>query len=184
MVRTFRPQVIVAVFSGTPTDGHGHHQVSAILAKEAYESAAADTVRFPVATFGPAWTPLKFYRFAGFNLATPTIRINVGEYNPKLGKSYAEIAGESRSQHKSQGFGTLQRKGPVWDALAREDTRVNASTPAKSEVSMFDGLSPRKVQAPGSEPVMQAAARDMSIEAVADRREVALGDSARVSVTF
>ena len=121
VVRAFRPHVLVAVFSGTPRDGHGQHQVSAILAKEVYESAAADTVRFPAAKFGPAWTPLKFYRFAGFNLAEPTIRINVGEYNPALGKSYAEIAGESRSQHKSQGFGTVQRKGVVMDTLRRED---------------------------------------------------------------
>jgi LmbE family N-acetylglucosaminyl deacetylase len=46
-VRAFRPHVIVAVFSGTPRDGHGHHQVSGILAREAYE-LAPDTGRFPV----------------------------------------------------------------------------------------------------------------------------------------
>ena len=46
VVRAFRPQIIVAVFSGTPRDGHGHHQVSGILAREAFD-AAADTVRFP-----------------------------------------------------------------------------------------------------------------------------------------
>ncbi|MEO7457305.1 MAG: PIG-L family deacetylase, partial [Gemmatimonadaceae bacterium] len=63
VVRSFRPQIIVAVFSGTPRDGHGHHQVSAILAREAFD-AAADTVRFPVRTtlgIGP-WTASKFYR--------------------------------------------------------------------------------------------------------------------------
>ncbi|HZK78473.1 MAG TPA: PIG-L family deacetylase, partial [Gemmatimonadaceae bacterium] len=184
VVRTFRPEVIVAVFSGTPKDGHGQHQVSAILAKEVYGTAAADTMRFPVAKFGRPWTPLKFYRFAGFNLAEPTIKINVGEYNRKLGKSYAEIAGESRSQHKSQGFGSLQRKGDVWDALAREATRVNETTPANSEVSIFDGLPPRKVQGPGSEDPIFEVAHDMSIEAIADRREVALGDSSLVNVTF
>ena len=43
--------------------------------------------------------------------------MNVGEYNATLGKSYAGIAAESRSQHKSQGFGTLVRKGVVWDLL-------------------------------------------------------------------
>ena len=55
VVRAFRPQVIVAVFSGTPRDGHGHHQVSGILAREAYD-ASGDTVRFPVAAYGNAWT--------------------------------------------------------------------------------------------------------------------------------
>src|SRR5215208_7773084 len=48
VVRAFRPHVIVAVFSGTPADGHGHHQVSGILAREAYD-VSADTVRFPAA---------------------------------------------------------------------------------------------------------------------------------------
>src|SRR6185312_15288220 len=100
VVRAFRPQIIVAVFSGTPRDGHGHHQVSGILAREAFD-AAADTVRFPVRTHGAPWTPLKFYRSAWFAPETATLSINVGEYNENLGRSYAEIAAESRSQHKS-----------------------------------------------------------------------------------
>src|SRR6266550_1258757 len=142
IVRAFRPHIIITTFSGTPRDGHGHHQVSAILAKEAYDSAAADTVRFPVAKYGAPWTPPKFYRSAFFSASgTPdTLRVNVGEYNPALGKSYSEIAAESRSQHKSQGFGTLQRKGVVWDRVRREATRVNAGTPANQERSIFDGL--------------------------------------------
>jgi hypothetical protein len=31
VVRDFKPHVIIAVFSGTPRDGHGHHQVSGLL---------------------------------------------------------------------------------------------------------------------------------------------------------
>jgi LmbE family N-acetylglucosaminyl deacetylase len=46
VIRRYRPDVIVLVFSGTPTDGHGQHQVSAILGKEAF-SAAADPTKFP-----------------------------------------------------------------------------------------------------------------------------------------
>ena len=184
VVRSWRPEVIVSVFSGTPRDGHGQHQVSAILAKEVYETAAADTVRFPVSKFGPAWTPLKFYRFARFSLAEPTIRVNVGEYNPALGKSYAEIAADSRSQHKSQGFGSLQRKGPVWDMLRRESTRVNESTPANSEKSIFDGLPVRQNTSPESTSEIFDASRDIALEAVADRQYLALGDSARVTATL
>ena len=63
VVRSFRPHVMVAFFSGTPRDGHGHHQVSGLLAREAYD-AAADTVRFPVIAYGLPWTPSKFYRSA------------------------------------------------------------------------------------------------------------------------
>ena len=139
VVRDFAPHVIVAIFSGTPRDGHGQHQVSAIIAKEVWE-AAADTVRFPVSEYGPAWTPLKFYRNARFSPGEATLRMNVGEYNPVLGKSYFEIAAESRSQHKSQGFGTLQRKGVIWDYLRREETRVPAPADPKAEKSMFDGI--------------------------------------------
>ena len=39
IVRRFRPQIIVAMFSGTPRDGHGHHQYSAVLAQEAFRIA-------------------------------------------------------------------------------------------------------------------------------------------------
>ena len=109
VVRAFRPHVIVAVFSGTPRDGHGHHQVSGILAKEAYE-LAGDTVRFPRDQFGVPWTPDKFYRSSRFSRGDATLAVDVGAYDPVLGRSYAEIAGESRSQHKSQGFGVLSRR--------------------------------------------------------------------------
>src|SRR5215204_2684919 len=59
VVRAFRPHVIVAVFSGRPRDGHGHHQASGVLAREAYD-LAGDSVRFPraaTASLDP-WTPL------------------------------------------------------------------------------------------------------------------------------
>jgi LmbE family N-acetylglucosaminyl deacetylase len=137
VVRAFRPHVIVAVFSGTPRDGHGHHQVSGLLARTVYD-IGHDTKRFPVAEYGLSWTPLKFYRAARFNPDAATLRFDVGEYSPLLGRSYAEIAGESRSQHKSQGFGAPQRKGPIFDYLRREASRVNESTVV--ETSIFDGI--------------------------------------------
>src|SRR6185503_7535060 len=132
VVRAFRPHVIVAVFSGTPRDGHGHHQVSGLLARAAYDEAG-DTGRYPVAKYGPAWTPFKFYRARYFAPETATLQFDAGEYSPLFGRSFAEIAGESRSQHKSQGFGAPQRKGPVIDRRTREATRVNESTPANAE---------------------------------------------------
>ena len=46
VIRQQRPDVVVLVFSGTPNDGHGNHQASAVLGKEAYE-AAGDPNRFP-----------------------------------------------------------------------------------------------------------------------------------------
>jgi LmbE family N-acetylglucosaminyl deacetylase len=140
VVRMFRPHVIVAVFSGSPRDGHGHHQVSGLLGRVAYD-LAGDTVRFPTASYGRAWTPLKFYRNARYDpTGGVTLRFDVGEYSPLLGRSYAEIAGESRSQHKSQGFGALQRKGPFPDFLRREASRVNEQSDPNAERSLFDGI--------------------------------------------
>lgn len=46
VIREYRPDVIVLVFTGTPRDGHGQHQASAILGREAFD-AAADPKRFP-----------------------------------------------------------------------------------------------------------------------------------------
>ena len=183
VMRAFRPHIVATTFSGTPRDGHGHHQISAIVARDAY-NLAADTIRFPVGEFGAPWAPLKFYRLAFFSPQERTLAINVGEYNPFLGRSYQEIAADSRSQHKSQGFGTLMRKGVVWDYLTREDSRVPAP-PAKEETSIFAGI----------DTVGKAVVRDgrtsppirplpIELEAVADRQAVALGDSARISLAI
>ena len=139
IVRAFRPHVVVAVFSGTPRDGHGHHQVSGMLAREAYD-VAGDSVRYPASRYGAPWLPLKFYRAARFDPDAGTLRMNVGEYDPLLGRSYAELAGLSRSQHKSQGFGALQRKGTLWDYVRREATRVNEATAPAAETSLFAGI--------------------------------------------
>jgi LmbE family N-acetylglucosaminyl deacetylase len=150
VVRAFRPQVIVAVFSGTPRDGHGHHQVSGMLAREVFD-AAADTVRFPMRStlgLGP-WSPTKFYRAARFNPAEATLSFNVGELSPLRGRSYAEIASESRSQHLSQGFGVLQRRGTSMDYLTLEASRVGggaaldgtrANGGVARETSPLDGI--------------------------------------------
>jgi LmbE family N-acetylglucosaminyl deacetylase len=141
-VRAFKPHVIVSMFSGTPRDGHGHHQAAGILAREAYD-LAGDSVRFPrAATAGlDPWTPLKFYRGAwAARDQAGALRINVGEYDRMLGRSYAEIAAESRSQHKSQAFGSLQPKGVRFTQIRREASRVNEAQPVEAERSMFDGI--------------------------------------------
>jgi len=139
VVRAFRPQIIVAVFSGTPRDGHGHHQVSGLLAREAFD-AAADTIRFPrVRTLGlGAWSPAKFYRASRFDPTNATLSFNVGELSPFRGMTYAEIASESRSQHLSQGFGVLQRRGTSMDFVRLEASHV--SPPIAPEKSMFETL--------------------------------------------
>ena len=142
VIRDFRPHVVVAVFSGTPRDGHGHHQVSGLLAREAFD-LAGDSVRMPSSvTHGRApWTPLKFYRSTRFRRADEaTYRFDVGEYSPLRGESYAEIAAESRSQHKSQAFGSLRRKGAIIDGVRLEASHVGMPAPGNMEQSLFDGI--------------------------------------------
>src|SRR4051812_9473493 len=88
VIRAFRPHVIVSVWTGTRADGHGHHELSGILAREAYD-AAGEEKRFPLAGGQPVWASAKFYRsraYRGGNDAT--VRMNVGEYSPVLGRSY------------------------------------------------------------------------------------------------
>jgi LmbE family N-acetylglucosaminyl deacetylase len=138
VVRAFKPHVIVGLFSGTPRDGHGQHQVSGILAREAYD-AAGDTARFPRSTFGAPWTVGKFYRSTRGRVEEATHAFNAGEYDPLIGRSYAEIAAESRSQHKSQAFGQIEPKGVAYAGVRREATRIGPADPA-AEQGLFAGM--------------------------------------------
>jgi len=117
VIRKFRPDVIVLSFSGTPRDGHGHHQASAILAKEAFH-AAADPKRFPEQLDAvQPWQAKRVVWNTFFGRArdvypnSKEILIDTGEYNPVLGVSYAELGGWSRTQHRSQGQGWSELKG-------------------------------------------------------------------------
>jgi LmbE family N-acetylglucosaminyl deacetylase len=159
VVRDFRPHVIVAIFSGTPRDGHGHHQVSGLLAREAFD-IAGDSVRMPSsATHERApWTPLKFYRSSRFG-GEATYRFDVGEYSPLLGESYAEIAAESRSQHKSQAFGAIRRKGAIMDGVRLEASRVSSVAPGMTETSLFEGIDTTWIRV-GAEAAASRAAID------------------------
>ncbi|MBA2527114.1 MAG: PIG-L family deacetylase, partial [Pyrinomonadaceae bacterium] len=140
IVRSFRPHVIVATFSGTPRDAHGQHQVSGQLARDAYDRSA-DAVRFPVSEYGAPWTPLKLYRNAGFYPDEPHVTMNVGAYDPLSGMSYDQVASQSRSNHKSQGLRGNYRLGEVTIRYYREATRVNEDIARDLERSILDGLS-------------------------------------------
>jgi len=181
VVRAYRPQVIVAFFSGTPRDGHGHHQVSGLLAREAYD-LAGDTVRFPVRDYGLPWTPQKFYRSARQAPDSASLRVNTGEYDALLGRSYYEIAAESRSQHKSQGFGVLQRKGVMWAYLSREASRVGPDD-ARSERSVFDGIDTTWTPLRAKLPTAVVPTLDSALAALAMVRGVYRADNPSALVT-
>ena len=116
VIRKYRPDVIITRFSPT-IGGHGNHTASAILAQAAFR-AAADPTEFPEQLkYAKTWQAkrLMFNTARFFNAKLDTadaIKLDVGQFNPILGRSYTEIAGISRSNHKSQGFGASQTRGP------------------------------------------------------------------------
>jgi len=106
VVRTFRPDVIVTVFSTQPGGTHGHHTGSAVLALDAF-SLAADVKAFPeqLATLG-VWQPKRIFVGGGRGAAAAGgVRMEVGGVDPVLGESFASMANRSRAMHKTQGFG-------------------------------------------------------------------------------
>ncbi|MEO8189776.1 MAG: PIG-L family deacetylase [Acidobacteriota bacterium] len=114
VIRRFRPQVVVAIFSGTPRDGHGQHQESGIIAREAFK-AAGDPAAFPgLAAEGlRAWQPAALYQTTRFlDRDKTTLVLPTGGLEPLTGRSFQQIAVASRSLHRSQGTGALQPIGP------------------------------------------------------------------------
>ena len=126
VIRRFKPQIIIAVFSGTPADGHGQHQVSGMIARQAFD-LLRDSAR--------GGGPVKFYRSTRFDTAATTVTLPVGTLDPVLGQSYFQVAMASRSRHRSQDMGQLQRPGP---ATARIGL-IAPKTPL-AESSLFAGV--------------------------------------------
>ena len=120
VIRKFQPDIIITRFPTTGEGGHGHHTASAILANEAF-TAAADPNRFPEQLkYVKPWQAKRIlwntFNFGSVNtINNDQFKFDVGGYNPLLGKSYGEIAAESRSQHKSQGFGVPASRGTAME---------------------------------------------------------------------
>jgi LmbE family N-acetylglucosaminyl deacetylase len=150
VIRTFRPDVLVARFSGTDRDGHGHHQVSSILGKEAFR-AAADPKRFPeqIAAGLRPWQAKKFYigNVCGFGAMTCpdadwTLKLNTGEKNADLGGGYVQFAMEGLRHQKSQGAANWTIDPGDRFTFYRLVDSVIPSTVGKDghEKSFFDGI--------------------------------------------
>lgn len=138
VIRNFKPDVIICRFPTTGEGGHGHHTASALLAQEAFD-AAADPLKYPeqlklVSTWQTKRLFWNTFNFGGNNTtAEDQLKIDVGVFNPLFGKYYAEIAADSRSMHKSQGFGSAKGRGS-----SIEYFKHLKGTTVKSE--MFEGF--------------------------------------------
>ena len=152
VIRSFRPDVIVTRF--TPTaGGHGHHLASAILALEAFK-AAADPMRFPEQLqFVKPWqaTRIVWNSFRpqfeqGPMTPASALSVDIGTYDPLLGKSYAELAAEGRSMHRSQGFGAVAQRGS-----SPQYFEITGGKPARLDLFEDVGLSWQRI--PGGKVV-------------------------------
>lgn len=173
VIRKFQPDVIITRFPTTGEGGHGHHTASAILANEAF-TAAADPKRFPEQLqYVQPWQARRIlwntFNFGSNNTQRDDqFKFDVGGYNPVLGKSYGEIAADSRSQHKSQGFGVPRSRGEALEFFAStggdkvsadlfEDVNTDwkrvkggeaVAQLIQSAIGSFDFLQPQKSIAP------------------------------------
>jgi LmbE family N-acetylglucosaminyl deacetylase len=157
-IRKFRPDIMITRFPKTSEAGHGHHSSSAILAEVAFGIAGDKNVFPEQLQFVEVWQPKRIF-WNNWRPLRPTfapndpkktmeeltkglIPIDLGKFNVLLGKDYGEIAAESRSQHKSQGFGVAtvrgQRMEYLEDLTPNPFMEINKVTQPKSQLIPID----------------------------------------------
>ncbi|HEY0369130.1 MAG TPA: PIG-L family deacetylase, partial [Chthoniobacterales bacterium] len=159
VIRKFRPDVIVTRFAPDDNETHGHHTASAQLALEAFR-AAADPKRYPeqLKYVQPwqatriLWNTSEFF-FRARNIpfdTTGLLAVDAGGYQPLLGRSYPELASESRTMHKSQGFGVSIERGArkeyfkLLDGKAPNDNNLFSDIDTTwSRVAKSNGIAPK-----------------------------------------
>ena len=148
VIREFRPDVLITRFSSIPGRTHGHHTASTVLALEAFK-LAGDPKAFPEQQLKP-WQPKRIlwnesiYQHEDIGGAQQ-VRIGVGGSDPVTGELFTDIAGHSRSMHKTQGFGNFTipgRNGPRFETFQLLD-----GAPMTSDV--LDGVDTTWNRVPG-----------------------------------
>ncbi|HLH08517.1 MAG TPA: PIG-L family deacetylase [Terriglobales bacterium] len=141
VIRTFRPDVIITRFQGAPRDGHGNHQASGILTREAFR-AAADPNRFPeqIREGLQPWQAKKLYMDNVHSDDDWTIDLNTGSDDPLLGTSYIQFAMQGLRHQLSQGAGMWSvSPGPHHSYYKLIDTVLPNYHP-QHEKDYFDGI--------------------------------------------
>ncbi len=160
-IRKFRPDVIITRFPPDKRAGHGHHTASAVLAEEAFSSSAdpsSFSKQFQEVEGLEAWQAKRILwnTSVWWDQQLPEkaanaedyILVDIGTYNPVLGLSYSEIAADSRSQHRSQGFGSARTRGTKLEYL-----KHTAGEEAKKD--LFDGIDITWNRVDGSEKIQE-----------------------------
>jgi len=138
--RKFRPDIVMLRFPPDSRAGHGHHTTSAILAHEAFKLSGDPNVFPEQLEYFEPWQPKKIFMNTGRWWSTGisaddegVVVMDVGGYSPSLGTSFSEMAAISRSQHKSQGFGSSGSRGEQLEFMEYMDG-------LQSEISVYDGI--------------------------------------------
>lgn len=159
-IRTTRPDVIINRFDHrTSGETHGHHTASGQLSYELFEKAADPTVYPNQLPRLSTWQPRRLFFntswwFYGseekFKKADKSalMSMDVGVFFPLLGKSNTEIAAESRSKHKCQGFGATGTRGLQMEYL---ELLKGDLPPGKSDI--FEGINTTWSRVPNGAPI-------------------------------
>ncbi|MCC6815844.1 MAG: PIG-L family deacetylase [Saprospiraceae bacterium] len=147
IIREFQPDVIINRFDHRSSGRtHGHHTASAILAEEAFREASHSLYRVSeMKDLEPVIVPRLFFNTSiwhygsreKFEAADKSnmYSMDLGTYYPSLGMSNGEISAQSRSMHKSQGFGMNSVRGSQIEYFERIGAKKEAD-----QNSPFDGL--------------------------------------------
>ena len=160
LIRMLRPDVLLTM-NIQGRGGDRAHEATTVLVREA-SVAAGNATMFPeqIREGLRPWQPRKLYFSAGFGggrggrgapAAPPPglrlTRVNTAAFDPLLGRTYAEIGVDARSNHKSQGAGGLPplpgfgggRGGPGGLGYQLMDSRIPGQT-EKDESGLFDAI--------------------------------------------
>lgn len=153
-IRKFQPDIIITRFNTIPGVTHGHHTTSAILAGEAFDLAGKNSAFPEQLSFVKPWQPKRIF-FNAYNFrgefepeqGKKYYAFEVGGYDPLLGKTYHQIAADSRTMHKSQGFGATAGEGNAKDYIEQVGGEAYSNSP-------FDGVSNRWEQLAGGRTIL------------------------------
>lgn len=147
IIRNFQPDIIINRFNTTPGTTHGHHTTSAILSSEAFE-ISGDANAFPLQLkLIDTWQSKRLFWNAynwGGQYEPESDKSHhifpVGNYNPVLGTTYSQIAADSRTMHKSQGFGSTSQIGAGNDFIEQLNGAPFQNNPFEGILNRWEKL--------------------------------------------